>query len=56
MLYSFLRKGNGKRGADLFSLGSSDRTGENGSKLHHGRLRLDITMLFLTERVVKLGG
>lgn len=27
-LYSFLRRGSGKRGADLFSLGFSDRTRE----------------------------
>jgi len=35
-LYSFLRRGNGEGGADLFSLGSSDRTHGNGSKLHQG--------------------
>ncbi|KAK4832963.1 hypothetical protein QYF61_026789 [Mycteria americana] len=31
---SFLRRGSGEGGADLFSLGSSDRTCGNGSKLH----------------------
>jgi len=31
--YSFLRRGHGEGGADLFSLVSSDRTG-NGSELH----------------------
>ncbi|KAK4824315.1 hypothetical protein QYF61_013060 [Mycteria americana] len=37
-LYSFLRRGSGEGGADLFSLGSSDRTHRNGSKLHRGDL------------------
>ena len=32
-LHSFLRRGSGEGGADLFSLGSSDRTHGNGSKL-----------------------
>ncbi|KAK4806224.1 hypothetical protein QYF61_013368, partial [Mycteria americana] len=43
-LYSFLRRGRGEGGADLFSLGSSDRTRGNGSKLHQGRFRLDLPM------------
>ncbi|KAK4827981.1 hypothetical protein QYF61_022683 [Mycteria americana] len=38
-LYSFLRRGRGERGADLFSLGSSDRTRGNGSNLHWGGAR-----------------
>ncbi|KAK4822458.1 hypothetical protein QYF61_015265 [Mycteria americana] len=33
-LYSFLRRGSGEGGADLFSLLSSDRTCGNSSKLH----------------------
>ncbi|MCQ4187547.1 hypothetical protein FK515_28615 [Klebsiella pneumoniae] len=49
-LYSFLRRGSGEGGADLFSLVS--RCG-NGSKLHQGRFRLDIRKHFFTERVVK---
>ena len=52
-LYSFLRRGRGEGGADLFSLVSSDRMCGNGSKLHQGRFRLDIRKLFFTERVVK---
>jgi len=52
-LYSFLRRGNGEGGAELFSLGSSDGMHGNGSKLHQGRFRLDIRQHFFTERVVK---
>ncbi|KAK4824078.1 hypothetical protein QYF61_010589 [Mycteria americana] len=52
-LYSFLRRGSGEGGADLFSLGSRDRTHGNGSKLHQGRFRLDIRKHFFTERMVK---
>ena len=52
-LYSVLRRGCGEGGADLFSLGSSDRMHGNGSKLHQERFRLDIRKHFFTERVVK---
>ena len=52
-LYSFLRRGSGDGGAELFSLVSSDRTHENGSKLHQGGFRLDIRKHFFTKRVVK---
>lgn len=41
-LYSFLRRGCGDGGADLFSLLSSDRTHGNSSKLLQERFRLDI--------------
>ncbi|KAK4826712.1 hypothetical protein QYF61_010927 [Mycteria americana] len=51
--YSFLRRGSGEGGADLFSLGSSDRTRGNGSKLHQGRFRLGIRKHLFTKRVVK---
>jgi len=37
----------------LCSLGSSDKTGGNGSKLHQGRFRLDIRKHLFTERAIK---
>jgi len=52
-LYSFLRRGHGERGAELFFLGSSDGTCGNGSKLHQGRFKLDIRQHFFTKRMVK---
>ena len=52
-LSSFLRRGSGEGGAELFSLGSCDRTRGNGSKLRQGRFRLHIRKHFFTERVVK---
>jgi len=52
-LYSFLRRASGGRGAELLSLGSSNRTCGNGSKLCPGRFRLDIEKHFFTERAVK---
>jgi len=50
---SFLRRGRGEGGTDLFSLRSSDRTCGNGSNLHQGRFSLNIRKRFFTERVVK---
>ncbi|KAK4830230.1 hypothetical protein QYF61_009297 [Mycteria americana] len=52
-LHSFLRRGSGEGGADLFSLVSSDRTCGNGSKLRQGRFSLGIRKHFVTKRVVK---
>ena len=45
-VYSFLTRGSGGAGADLFSLMTSDRTQGNGVKLRQGRFRLDITKRF----------
>jgi len=53
VLYSFLRRGSGEGGAELFYLEFSDSTHGNGSKLHQGRFRLDIKKHVFTERVVK---
>ncbi|GAB0182679.1 hypothetical protein GRJ2_000733200 [Grus japonensis] len=52
-LYGFLRRGSGEGGAELFFLGSGDRTRGNGSKLHQERFRLDIRNHFFTKRVIK---
>ena len=51
-VYSFLARGSGGAGTDLFSLITSDRTRRNGVKLRQGRFRLDIWKRFFTERVV----
>jgi len=51
--YSFLRRGGGEGGAELCSLGSSDRTRGNHSKLCQGRIRLDVRKHFFTKRVVR---
>jgi len=40
--YSFLRRGSGEGGAELFALGPCDIMCGNGSKVHRGRFRLDI--------------
>jgi len=45
--YSFLRRGHGAGGAELFSPVSSDRTHGDGSQLHQGRFRLDIRSISL---------
>jgi len=47
-LYSFLRRGSGERGADLFSQVSSDGTRGSGAELHLGRFRLDVRKHFFT--------
>lgn len=51
-LYSFLRV-YGERGIEFFSLGSRHRMEGNGSKMHQGRLGLDIKKYFSMEKVVK---
>lgn len=45
--------GRGEEGAELSSLITSKRMHGNGSKLDHGRFRLDIGKHFFTKRVVK---
>lgn len=52
-LSNFLKRENGEGHVELFFLVFSDRTHENGLKLCQGRLRLDISKLFFTERVIK---
>ena len=49
--YSFLTRGSGRAGTNLFSLVTSDRTQGNGVKLQQGRFRQDIRKRFFTERV-----
>jgi len=52
-LYSFLQRGCREGGAELCSLGPSDRACGNGSKLRQGRCRLHIRKHFFTGGVVK---
>jgi len=50
-LWSFLRRGRGEGGAELFSLESRGRTRGNGSD--QAGVELDIRKHFFTERVAK---
>lgn len=52
-LRSSLRRECAKRGSELFSLGSRNKMGGNGSKLCQGHFRLDIRKHFCTEQVVR---
>ena len=52
-LYSFLRRGHGEGGADLFPLTPSEKKCGNGLKLWQQRFRLDIRKNFFTKTVVK---
>ncbi|KAJ7407471.1 hypothetical protein WISP_126213 [Willisornis vidua] len=49
--YSFLVRGRGGAGTDLFTVVTSNRTRGNGLKLHQQRFRLDIRKRFFTQRV-----
>ncbi|KAJ7416866.1 hypothetical protein WISP_68081 [Willisornis vidua] len=51
-VYSFLMRGRGGAGTDVFSGVTSDRTQENGMKLCQGRFRLDIRKKFFTQSVI----
>ena len=51
-VYSFLMRGSGGAGNNLFSLVTTGRTHGNGVKLLQERFRLDIRKRFFTERVV----
>jgi len=46
---SFLRRGSGEGGAELFSLLFSDRTRGRGSKRHQGRFRLGVKKHFFSQ-------
>lgn len=52
-LFSLLRGESGEGGAELFYLGTSDRTHGNIPKLYQESIRLDGRKHFFTEKVVK---
>jgi len=51
-VYNFLKQTSRGEEPDLLSLVSSDRTRENGMKLHQGKFRLDIRKGNFTEIVI----
>lgn len=52
-VYSFLRKGSGEGSFEPFSLVSSATMHGNGSKLHQGRLKLNVRKHVFVKKVVK---
>lgn len=52
-VYDFFMRGEGERGAGLFSLASSDWIQGNGLKLCQGKFRSDTREKFFTKRVLK---
>jgi len=52
-LYNFLRRGRREGAANIFSLGSSDRIHQDGSKLCQRRFREEIRKHFFAKSMVK---
>lgn len=53
VLHNCLRRGSRDGSVGFFSLVIDDRMWENGTKLHQGRISLDIRKNFFTVKVVK---